>query len=59
VIRSCAEIIGKKECDNRHFASGSCSICAFEASKKKVKELDSKLSGKNDKFREQETRVVD
>ena len=32
---------GKKECDNRHFASGSCSVCAFEASKEKESELDS------------------
>ena len=32
---------GKKECDNRHFASGSCSVCAFEAPKEKERELDS------------------
>jgi len=46
---------GKKECDNRHFARGSYFFCAFEASKEKEREL----SGKNDKFREKETRVVD
>ena len=32
---------GKKKCDNRHLASGSCSVCAFEASKEKERELDS------------------
>ena len=39
--------------------TGSCPDCAFEGSKEKERDLDSMLSGRNDKFREQETRVVD
>jgi hypothetical protein len=33
--------------------------CACDGSKEKEREIDSKLSGRNDKFRGQETRVVD
>ena len=38
---------------------GSCTDCAYEGSKETERELDSKLSGRNNKFIEQETRVVD
>jgi len=37
----------------------SSSDCTFEGSKEKEREIDSKLSGRNDKLREQETGVVD
>ena len=49
---------------DEHFTSsveltGFCSDCEIEGSKDKEREFDSKLSGRNDKSREQETRVVD
>jgi hypothetical protein len=44
---------------DEHELAGCCSDCAFEGSKDKEREFDCKLSGRNDKLREQESRVVD